>query len=229
MHVGVDYFGPLLTKHGRSYEKRYGCLFTCLQSRAVHIEIVHSLSTDSYIMTSIRFIALRGCPTDIYSDNGSNFVGAQREVSNWIINLDQDLINRRLPIKDIQWHFNPPYASHRGGVWERMIRSIRRIFSTICVEQAISDEVLLTATIEVERIINVRPIVPVVSDDINSTALTPNDLLLLRSNGGAKLKEWLVRQVQMQMEAIKLHGRYFLEKMDKRINHHFVSSSAMVE
>ena len=68
--------------------------FTCLQSRAVHIEIVHSLSTDPYIMTLIRFIARHGCPTDIYSDNGSNFVGAQRELSNWITNLDQDLINR---------------------------------------------------------------------------------------------------------------------------------------
>ena len=63
-----------------------------------------------------------------------------------------------------------------------MIRSIRRIFSAICAEQAISDEVLLTAMTEVERIINARPTVPVVSDDINSTALTPNDLLLLRSN-----------------------------------------------
>ena len=87
--------------------------------------------------------------------------------------------------------FNPPYASHRGGVWERMIRSIRRIFGTICVEQAISDEVLLTVMTKVERIINVRPIVPLVSDDINSTALTPNDLLLLRSNGGAELKKCL--------------------------------------
>ena len=67
----------LLIKHGRSYEKRYGCLFTCLQSSAVHTEIIHSLSTDSYIMTLIRFIARRGCPTGIYSDNRSNFVGAQ--------------------------------------------------------------------------------------------------------------------------------------------------------
>ena len=156
MHVPVDYFGPLLIKHGRSYEKRHGCLLTCLQSRAVHIEIVHRLSTDSYIMTLIRFIAHRGCPTDIYSDNGSNFVCTQRELSNWITNLDQDLNIRQLFIKDIQWHFNPPYASHRGGVWERMIRSISGIFSTICTEQTISDEVLLTAMTEVERIINAR-------------------------------------------------------------------------
>ena len=111
---------------------------------------------------------------------------------NSITNLDQDLINRRLSIKDIQWHFNPPYASHRGGVWVRMIRSIRMIFSTICVEQAISDEVVLTVMTEVERIINARPIVSVFCDDINSTALTPNDLLLLRSNGGAELKECLL-------------------------------------
>ena len=102
MHVGVDYFGPLLIKHGRSYEKRYVCLFTCLQSRAVNFEIVHSLSTDSYMMSLIRFINRRGCPTKVYSENGFNFVGSQRELSNWIINLNQDLINRRLSIKDIQ-------------------------------------------------------------------------------------------------------------------------------
>ena len=215
MHVGVDYFGPLLIKHGRSYEKRYGCLFTCLQSRAVHIEIVHSLSTDSYIMTLIRFIARRGCPTDIYSDNGSNFVGAQRELSNWITNLDQDLIDRRLSIKDIQWHFDPPYASHRGGVWERMIRSIRRIFSTICAQQTISDDVLLTAMTEVERIINARPIVPVVSDDINSTALTPNDLLLLRSNGGAELKECLLDRYKSRWKQANYMAGVFWKRWTK--------------
>ena len=70
-----------------------------------------------------------------------------------------------------------------------MIRSIRRIFSTICAEQAISDEILFTVMTEVERIITAQPIVHIVSDDISSTALTQNDLLLLRSNGGAELKE----------------------------------------
>ncbi|CAH8639763.1 unnamed protein product, partial [Dicrocoelium dendriticum] len=75
-HVGIDYFGPILIKHGRKQEKRYGCLFTCLQMRAVHLEVSHSLTTDSFIMCLLRFISRRGTPDEIYSDNGTNFIGA---------------------------------------------------------------------------------------------------------------------------------------------------------
>ena len=72
--VGVDFFGPLRVKHLRKQEKRYGCLFTCLVTRAVHLEVAFSLSTDSFIMCLGRFIARRGKPTVFFSDNGTNFV-----------------------------------------------------------------------------------------------------------------------------------------------------------
>ncbi|XP_068723837.1 uncharacterized protein [Montipora capricornis] len=72
--VGVDFFGPLRVKYLRKQEKRYGCLFTCLVTRAIHLEVAFSLSTDSFIMCLRRFIARRGKPTVIYSDNGTNFV-----------------------------------------------------------------------------------------------------------------------------------------------------------
>ena len=71
--VGVDYFGPLEVKQGRSRVKRYGCLFTCLTTRAVHIEIAHSLDTDSMINALRRFISVCGYPEQIRSDQGSNF------------------------------------------------------------------------------------------------------------------------------------------------------------
>ena len=79
-HVGVDYFGPLTVKRLRKTEKRYGCLFTCLVTRAVHIEIAYTLDTDSYIMALRRIISRRGKPQRILSDNGTNFVGANREL-----------------------------------------------------------------------------------------------------------------------------------------------------
>ena len=82
--VGVDFFGPLKVKHLRKQEKRYGCLFTCLVTRGVHLEVAHSLSTDSFIMSLRRFIARRGKPTVIYSDNGTNLVGANREIQECI-------------------------------------------------------------------------------------------------------------------------------------------------
>ena len=76
-HVGVDCFGPLLVKQGRSQVKRYGCLFTCLPMRVVHIEVAHSLEADSFICAYQRFVSPRGKPKEIHSDNGTNFTGAQ--------------------------------------------------------------------------------------------------------------------------------------------------------
>ena len=75
--MGLDYFGPFHMKQGRVHVKRYGCIFTCLNMRAVHIEIAHSLSTDSFLADFCRFVPCRGVPKDLYSDNGTNFVGAQ--------------------------------------------------------------------------------------------------------------------------------------------------------
>ncbi|KAK4467348.1 hypothetical protein MN116_000290, partial [Schistosoma mekongi] len=116
--VGVDYFGPFIVKRGKSFEKRYGCMFTCLQTRAVHIEMAHSLNTDSFIMSLLRFMGRRGRPTEIYSDNGSNFVGTVSELKGFVQQWDQRRISKELATKQIQWHFNPPLSSHRGGVWE---------------------------------------------------------------------------------------------------------------
>ena len=75
-HTGVDFFGPIYVKQGRSSVKRWIALFTCLSVRAVHLEIVHSLSTPSCVMAIRRFVARRGTPATFYSDDGSNFVAA---------------------------------------------------------------------------------------------------------------------------------------------------------
>ena len=86
-YVGVDCFGPFLIRRGRSEVKRYGVLYTCLVVRAIHIEVVHSLDTDSFINSLRRFMARRGSPEHIRSDNGSNFVSGEAElrraISSW--------------------------------------------------------------------------------------------------------------------------------------------------
>lgn len=79
-YTGVDFFGPFYVKRGRGSEKIYGCLFTCFTSRGVHIEDVSSLETDAFIQALRRFISNRGCPKEIWSDNGTNFVGADKEI-----------------------------------------------------------------------------------------------------------------------------------------------------
>ena len=180
--VGVDYFGPFLVKRGRGNEKRYGCIFTCLQTRAVHLEVAHALSTDSFILVLLRFIGRRGCPRDIYSDNGTNFVGAHRELRESLSQWDDHKIDNTLLARRVQWHFQPPASSHRGGVWERIIRSVRRLLNAICNEQRLTDEVLATVMVEVERILNDRPLLSVTSDTQDEQVLTPNHLILLRGS-----------------------------------------------
>ena len=180
-NVGIDFFGPLPVKFGRSIAKRYGCVFTCLTMRAVHIEIAHSLDTQSFINALRRFIARRGKPLKIFSDNGTNFVGAEKVLRDALLEFNTNSINRFCSQEGICWTFNPPLASHMGGSWERMIRRIRKIFQNLLGSQVLNDEDLLTLMAEVESIINSRPLVPISFSDTSQEPLTPNHLLLLRA------------------------------------------------
>ena len=180
--VGVDFFGPFMVKRGRSLVKRYGCIFTCMNVRAVHIEVVQSLETDSFINALQRFVCRRGQPEQMYSDNGSNFLGAERELRQAISKLNSSKVEKFLNQKSIQWKFNPPSASHMGGVWERQIRSIRKVLSGLIKQQSVDEESLTTLLCLVESIINSRPLTTVSDDPNDAEPLTPNHLLLLRQN-----------------------------------------------
>jgi len=193
-YVGIDYFGPFAAKQGRSVVKRYGCLFTCLTVRAVHVEVAHSLDTDTFINALQRFICRRGRPEVIRSDNGTNFVGAERELREALKKLNQTRISEFLRQREICWKFNPPAASHMGGVWERMIRSVRKILSSIMKEQTLCDEVLMTLLCQVEATINSRPITAVSDDPNDLQPLTPNHLLLLRSSTSLPAGEFEQRE-----------------------------------
>ena len=120
-YVGIDFFGPYMVKRGRAQVKRYALIFTCLAIRAVHIEITHSLDTDSFLQAISRFIARRGKPDLIRSDNGGSFIRGEREIRDGIAAWNQDKISDYLVQKTIEWIFNPPLASHYGGTWERCI------------------------------------------------------------------------------------------------------------
>ena len=178
--VEIDYFGPFLVRQKRSLVKRYGAIFTCLAVRAVHLEISHSLDTDSFILALRRFIARRGQVKEIRSDNGTNFKGAEKELHDTIADWNQAKIHDVLLQRGIKWFFNPPAASHHGGVWERLIRSTRKILGVLVKEQILDDESLQTLMCEAECIINGRPLTKVSDDPNDLEPLTPNHLLLLR-------------------------------------------------
>ena len=97
--------------------KRYGAVFVCLTTRAVHLDLVGDLSTESFLLTLIRFMARRGKPKTIWTDNGTNFIGAERELSILLKDLNQAKIENSLVNRGVTWKFNPPSSSWMGGSW----------------------------------------------------------------------------------------------------------------
>ena len=184
---GMDYFGPFLVKVGRRREKRWGVLFTCLTTRAVHLELSHSLTASSAIMALQRMAARRGTPKAIYSDNGTNFRGASRELKEAIDAIDLTKQKSYALTHRIEWHFNPPDAPHMGGAWERLIRSVKSALHVTMREQAPVEEVLITVFAEIEHAINSRPLTHVPVDPRDGEALTPNHFLLGYSAGEMSL------------------------------------------
>lgn len=161
--------------------KRYGVLFTCLTMRAVHIEVAHSLDTDACINALRRFISRRGQVSVIRSDNGTNFIGAERELREAIQNLNDSKIKEEMLKGGIEWNFNPPGASHQGGIWERQIRTVRKVLGALLKQQVLDDDGLHTLLCEVESIINSRPLTKLSEDPNDLEPLTPNHLLLMKA------------------------------------------------
>ena len=181
--TGIDFFGPFEVKIARSSHKRWCCLFTCLTVRAVHIEVCHSLSTDSCLLAIQRFVARRGLPATFYSDNGTNFVGASNEIKSFVKTLSEtDLIESYLTERSCQWKFNPPSSPHFGGAWERLVPSCKKAMFAILSSRRLTEETLSTTICLVEQVLNARPLTCASSDPNDFEALTPNHFLLGRAS-----------------------------------------------
>ncbi|XP_050079488.1 uncharacterized protein LOC126567302 [Anopheles maculipalpis] len=185
--TGIDYFGPFLVSVGRRVEKRWGVLLTCLTSRAIHVEIAASLTTASCILAIRRFIARRGMPLEIFSDRGTNFVGASRELKEALEEVDHDALMTEFCCPRMKWTFNPPGAPHFGGFWERMVRSVKKVLHQCVFPKRPTDEVLLSTFTEIELVVNSRPLTYVPLEDETAEPLTPNHLLLGSSDGSKPL------------------------------------------
>lgn len=175
----MDCFGPFQVKVGRRNEKRWGIIFKCLTTRGVHLDILTSINADSFLMALSRFIARRGTPAELFSDQGTNFRGGERELRESFAELSPNL-QRQLAKQKITFHFNPPAAPHFGGVWERSIKAA--LYTTVGA-QPVTEEVLQTVLLEVEGILNSKPLGYVSSSLTDLDPVTPNVLLMGRPDG----------------------------------------------
>lgn len=184
-NVGVDCFGPWQivtrkTRGGQACSKRWAVMFTCLTIRAVHIEVVEELSSSAFINALRRFMAIRGQVKLFRSDRGTNFVGSTDNLGINAINVEDSSVKQFLYSQGCTWLFNPPHASHMGGVWERVIGISRKILDSLLTDvpgTGLTHELLSTFLAEVSAIMNARPLVPLTTDAENPVPLSPSLLL----------------------------------------------------
>ena len=179
--MGVDFFGPFAIKASDDlYPERYACIFNCLTTRAVHLEPAYHLSTDSFVQAILRFTSRRERPHLIVSDNGRNFVGASRKLNTKINQFGHQKISDRLLKETIEWKFIPPYASHFGGAWERLVQSSKRILYSVVGSQMLTEETFRSLLTQVEEILNSRPLTYVPEYGLSYQPIKPYHFLISR-------------------------------------------------
>lgn len=179
--VGVDYAGPIGIKpmvRSKVSLKCWLAVFVCLATRAVHIEVVSSLSTECFLAAFRRFCSRRGKPSEVFSDCGTNFKGADKVLRDWFTASSRKEIQEDCSSQEIIWNFNPPGAPHFGGLWEAGVKSIKHHLVRVMGSTVLTYEEMHTLVTQIEGILNSRPLVPVSTDPTDLEALTPAHFLI---------------------------------------------------
>ena len=181
VNTGLDFAGPFDVRSSKLRNaplyKCYVCVFVCFATKAVHLEGTTDLTTSAFKAAFQRFISRRGCPQNLYSDNGTTFVGADKAIAK---DFFEACRFGALPADSFQqpkWHFIPPSAPHMGGLWEAAVKSFKRHFRKVAGPFKYTYEEFSTLLSRIEAVLNSRPIAPLNEDPTDLNALTPGHFL----------------------------------------------------
>ncbi|XP_045471829.1 uncharacterized protein LOC123678720 [Harmonia axyridis] len=208
-----------MSRHrGVKSSKAYVCVFVCMSTKAIHLELASDMSSDVFIAALRRFVARRGKCSHLYSDRGTNFVGANRE----LVALAKKCAECEL----ITHHFLPGNAPHMGGLWEAGVRSVKTHLKRVIGDQVLSYEEFYTLLVQIEAVLDSRPLTPMSSDPNDLAVLTPGHFLTLEPLGSvpdenyqdiniSHLKRWQLIQ-QMQQHFWRRWKNEYLHTLQQR-------------
>lgn len=213
---GVDYAGPISirTSKGRGHHayKGYVCLFVCMATKAIHLEVVSDLTTQGFLAAFKRFVSRRGYCSDIWSDNGTNFLGASKELEK-LFYIEKSGIHKELAealaTNGTTWHFIPPHSPNFGGLWEAGVKAVKYHLRRVIGDTTLTYEELSTVLTQIEACLNSRPLSRLESVSEGFDVLTPGHFLVgeplltvpeynFESQNVSNLRRWQLTQRMMQ-------------------------------
>ncbi len=187
-YVGIDFAGPFTIQEGSVRKpaklKVYICLFICLKTRAVYIETCRTIETREFMEKFRKFCNIRGTPSEVFTDNGANFLGAANEVHKiqQLLEKSKEQIINTASQQGIKWHYIPARTPHFGGIWEAGIKAMKQWLKKIISPHPLRQDELEVILADVSAIMNSRPICTLEATELDDDlVLTPGHFLVGRN------------------------------------------------
>lgn len=213
-HTGLDCFGPYDLIQRRNHIKRWVIIFTCLTFRAIHLEVLNDLTSSECLAAIRRLIARRGNVSQLYSDRGTNFVGADNQMNRDVDQMSRYLGETVAQDHKITWHFIPSYSPWFGGAWERLIQSVKKCLEFVCTGETLREDVFRNALIEAEYFMNNRPLTHIPINAEDEPPLTPNNALF--GDNSPQFAPGIFRNQDSISDSVHRRSQHVSDKMVSR-------------